>query len=153
MANPVQHNNDSDLVESLALWEVVKLTKDLGIINIHVEGDLLTVVKAINFAGIDRSHIGGITEAIKAELNLFTNSICSHMRRKGNSISHELVRLATMINEPMNWVGDIYPPRRYLVAAEAPSGEPLAVDFRLGNQCSGSPDFEFFTLPPITVLP
>ncbi|KAL6962164.1 hypothetical protein U1Q18_037118 [Sarracenia purpurea var. burkii] len=60
MANPVQHNNDSDLVESLALWKAVKLAKDLGIKNIHVEGDSLTVVKAINSAGIDRSHIGGV---------------------------------------------------------------------------------------------
>ncbi|KAL6997309.1 hypothetical protein U1Q18_007435, partial [Sarracenia purpurea var. burkii] len=117
IAYPVQYNNDSDLVESLALWKAVTLAKDLGIRNIHVEGDSLTTIKAINSAEIDRSHIGGITEAIKAELNLFTSSVCSHIRRISNSIANELARLATSINDPKTWVGDIHPPFALLTGA------------------------------------
>ncbi|KAL7000921.1 hypothetical protein U1Q18_002073 [Sarracenia purpurea var. burkii] len=97
MAEPTQRSIDSDLVECLALWKAVTFTRDLGIQNIHIEGDSLTVIKEINSTGEDRSYLGGIMEAIKAELALFSSSKSSHIHRNGNSVAHELVRLATYI--------------------------------------------------------
>ncbi|KAL6989330.1 hypothetical protein U1Q18_015080 [Sarracenia purpurea var. burkii] len=67
----------------------------------------------------DRSHIGGIKKAIKAELALFSSSTCSHIRRRGNMVAHELASLATSIGESRKWYSDIYPPLRHLVATEA----------------------------------
>ncbi|KAL6976934.1 hypothetical protein U1Q18_025721 [Sarracenia purpurea var. burkii] len=94
--------------------------RDLGIQKIHVEGDSLTVINAVNSEGVDRSLIGSITEAIKAELALFSSTICTHIRRNGNSVAHGLARLATSGIEPRKWMGDIHPPLRHLVEAEAP---------------------------------
>ncbi|KAL6989956.1 hypothetical protein U1Q18_015708 [Sarracenia purpurea var. burkii] len=99
---------------------LVRLARDLGIQHVHFEADSLNVIKAINSTDVDRSHIGGIIEATKAKLALFTNSICSHIRRKGSSIAHELARLATLIGAPRTWLGDTHPPLRTLAAAEAP---------------------------------
>ncbi|KAL6979888.1 hypothetical protein U1Q18_021544 [Sarracenia purpurea var. burkii] len=121
MAEPIQRNNDCDLVECLALWKAIHFARELGIRHVHLEGDSLNVIKAINSMDVDRSHIGGIIEATKAEIALFTNSICSHIRRKGNSIAHALARLATSISAPRTWLGDTYPPIRKLAAEEAPT--------------------------------
>ncbi|KAL6990924.1 hypothetical protein U1Q18_009045 [Sarracenia purpurea var. burkii] len=77
-----------------------------------MEGDSLTVINAIKSDGDDRSYIGGVMEAAKAELALFSRLVCSHIRRKGNSIAHELARLATSINEARVWYGDIHSPLR-----------------------------------------
>ncbi|KAL6989979.1 hypothetical protein U1Q18_015731, partial [Sarracenia purpurea var. burkii] len=95
--------------------------RDLGIQHAHFEGDSLNVIKAINSSDVDRSHIGGIIDAAKAELAFFTKSTCSHIRRKGNSIAHELARFATLISAPRTWLGDTHPPIRSLAAAEAPN--------------------------------
>ncbi|KAL6997145.1 hypothetical protein U1Q18_007269 [Sarracenia purpurea var. burkii] len=67
MAEPIQRSMDSDLVECWALWKVMNFVRDLGIRNIHIEGDSLTVIKAIISAGEDRSYLGGIMKATKAE--------------------------------------------------------------------------------------
>ncbi|KAL6988425.1 hypothetical protein U1Q18_014175, partial [Sarracenia purpurea var. burkii] len=81
---------DCDLVECWALWKAILLARNLGIRNVHIEGDSLTVINAIKSDGEDRSYIGGIMEAAKTELALFSCSVVSHIRRKGNSIAHEL---------------------------------------------------------------
>ncbi|KAL6995976.1 hypothetical protein U1Q18_006114 [Sarracenia purpurea var. burkii] len=122
MAEPIRRNNDSDMVECWALWKAVRLARDIGIQHVHFEGDSLNVIKAINSKDVDRSHIGGIIEATKAELALFTKSMCSHIRMQGNSIAHELVRFATSSSASRTWLGDTHPSIRILATAEALNG-------------------------------
>ncbi|KAL7000668.1 hypothetical protein U1Q18_001821 [Sarracenia purpurea var. burkii] len=111
---------DSDVVECWAMWKGIILVKDLGIRNIHVEGDSLKVTNAINSPGEDKSVIGGIIESIKAEIALFHKSICSHVQRNGNSVAHALAKLATSLEEPIRWIGDIHPALKNLVTADIP---------------------------------
>ncbi|KAL6998450.1 hypothetical protein U1Q18_008577 [Sarracenia purpurea var. burkii] len=119
MAEPVQRSVDSDVVECWALWKAVLFVKDLGILKIHVEGDSLTVINAAKSMDEDRSHIGGIMEVTKAKLARFSSFICTHIRRNGNKVAHELAKLAISIGELRIWHGDIHSPLRSLVAAEA----------------------------------
>ncbi|KAL6983472.1 hypothetical protein U1Q18_016858 [Sarracenia purpurea var. burkii] len=67
----------------------------------------------------DRSHIGGIIDVIKVELAQFSSSTCTHIRRNGNKVAHELAKLAISIGEQRTWHEDIHSPLRSLVAAEA----------------------------------
>ncbi|KAL6968459.1 hypothetical protein U1Q18_034262 [Sarracenia purpurea var. burkii] len=54
LAEPTQQSMDCDLVECRALWKAILFARDLGIRNIHVEGDSLTVINAVKSDDEDR---------------------------------------------------------------------------------------------------
>ncbi|KAL6980437.1 hypothetical protein U1Q18_022077 [Sarracenia purpurea var. burkii] len=101
MAEPILHSTGSDHIESWAMWKAVSLAKELAFQNIHIKGDALTVIKAINTTENNRSNIGGIIEGIKVELALFPKLICFTLEKMATR--WPLAKLATSLNEPMTW--------------------------------------------------
>ncbi|KAL6966495.1 hypothetical protein U1Q18_032275 [Sarracenia purpurea var. burkii] len=81
----------------------VELAKGLNVNNLHLEGDSLSVINAINSTAEDFSSSGAIIEEIKSQLRGFRNSICTHIQRMGNSVVHALSRLAISMGKPCTW--------------------------------------------------
>ncbi|KAL6191125.1 hypothetical protein ACLB2K_037517 [Fragaria x ananassa] len=54
------------IIEALALWYGMKLSKQVGVSKLTIVGDVVNVIHAIGQSGLDLSDIGGVMDAIRS---------------------------------------------------------------------------------------
>ncbi|KAL6972056.1 hypothetical protein U1Q18_031740 [Sarracenia purpurea var. burkii] len=81
-------------MEAKATLRVISLALNLGLSRVHLEGDALLIIQAINCQSEDISYIGGIIGSIKKIANLFQAFVCTQVRREANSVAHDLAQKA-----------------------------------------------------------
>ncbi|KAL7002934.1 hypothetical protein U1Q18_004092 [Sarracenia purpurea var. burkii] len=90
-------NGDVDCSEALAASNGISFSKELGLMNVIVEGDSLSVIEGIRKESSQVTSFGNIVQAIKDEILPFRSFSTSHVGRQGNLVAHGLVRLAKVV--------------------------------------------------------
>ncbi|KAL6992130.1 hypothetical protein U1Q18_010238 [Sarracenia purpurea var. burkii] len=86
-----------ETTEARAALRAVEEASRMGLSKVHLEGDALSIIKAINNPKRDMSFIGGLIEAIKTLVKIFQEFRCSHVKREGNSVAHSLAQKALLL--------------------------------------------------------
>ncbi|GFZ09373.1 hypothetical protein Acr_20g0011810 [Actinidia rufa] len=87
-----------DHIEALGALHAVQFLQDLEPRDIHIEGDSLTIVNAINSTNQDLSNVGKLIEDIRMRPSDFIARKCSLVRRHGNrGAAHMLARRACRV--------------------------------------------------------
>jgi ribonuclease HI len=76
--------------EALAVLAAFQFCRELGIQQVHFEGDAKGVVDAIRSEEVDRGWMGHVIEDIKGELRDFENTLISFVKRDENRVAHVL---------------------------------------------------------------
>ena len=83
-----------EAIEAISVWRAVLLAIELGFQQCVVEGDSGIVFKALSREGSDRSGFGHIIKDCKSIMGLLKTYSFSNVKRKGNGVTHALVRRA-----------------------------------------------------------
>ena len=94
-------------LETLATSESLQFTADLSLNDVILEGDSEIVINALNANSYSLSSFGLFSQDFKCFANLFHCIRFSHFRREGNSIAHNLVRLARHVIGFQVWMEDV----------------------------------------------
>ncbi|KAK8545753.1 hypothetical protein V6N12_026575 [Hibiscus sabdariffa] len=115
----IPHSNvpDSFVAEALACQQAVLLAMDVGLSNVIIEGDSLTVIKKINAGSHDRSVIAPIIVDIKELAKNFSAISFRFVRREANKVVHALARECRSCQTPYYWLEEA--PMEATTAAEA----------------------------------
>ena len=79
-------------VEAAVARRTILFAKDLNLSSIILEGDSEIITRALQAEDQSLASYGNIIEEIKFHANSFSNFRVSHVKRKGNSVAHNLVR-------------------------------------------------------------
>ncbi|KAK8623516.1 hypothetical protein V6N13_118399 [Hibiscus sabdariffa] len=121
------HSNVSDafVAEALACLQAVHFAKDMGFLNVTIEGDSLSVCKKLNFSSQDRSLITPIISDIKELAVGFWDISFAWVRREANRTAHSLAREYRAASAPYYWIEEV--PPRTAAAAELDKRDLLSV--------------------------
>ncbi|XP_059442086.1 uncharacterized protein LOC132174450 [Corylus avellana] len=89
--------------EAMALFEGVRLCKDLGILSIIVEGDAQVVINAIQARDPTCSKFGQLVDDIRSLLRNFSRWQISYVSRNANNGAHKLAKEATKMIMDRFW--------------------------------------------------
>ncbi|KAL4379420.1 hypothetical protein GQ457_02G006440 [Hibiscus cannabinus] len=105
------HSNVSDafVAEALACLQAVHFAKDMGFLNVTIEGDSLSVCKKLNSSSQDRSLIAPIISDIKELAVGFWNISFACVRREANRTAHSLAREYRAASTPYYWIEEVPP--------------------------------------------
>lgn len=98
---------DSDCAEAYAATKAVELARDLGLTDIHLEGDSLRIVKALREEAEFMSEYGHILLQTVGVCKSFSRFHVSHVGRQGNGLAHGLARMARHQNYHQVWMEDL----------------------------------------------
>jgi ribonuclease HI len=90
--------------EAKAVLAAFQFCRELGIQQVHFEGDAKGVVDAIRSEAVDRGWMGHVIEDIKQELRDFENTLISFVKRDGNRVAHVLARSAVKEGLNKTWL-------------------------------------------------
>jgi ribonuclease HI len=88
-------------------WGALRATEfcvEMGFFDIILEGDSLTVVKAIGDAEASMRPFGQIVEDIKEVLGSLRSWLICHVKRDANQAAHGLAKNATVTSMEQNWI-------------------------------------------------
>ena len=85
----------ASMAEALAAVHAVMLCKEMGYVNVTIEGDALQVIRAIATTDPCLSSYGHMIECIHRELRSLENVSFIHVIRGANTATHMLARMAT----------------------------------------------------------
>ncbi|XP_042939386.1 uncharacterized protein LOC122274411 [Carya illinoinensis] len=88
--------SDSTLAETMALWQAVELSNELGF-RVILEGDAQVMVQAINSEDEDFSLGGHIVEDVKVVLRERRAWKVQFTRREGNGVANSLAKKALLV--------------------------------------------------------
>ncbi|KAK8643999.1 hypothetical protein V6N13_013276 [Hibiscus sabdariffa] len=105
------HSNVSDafVAEALACLQAVHFAKDMGFLNVTIEGDSLSVCKKLNSGSHDRSLIAPIISDIKELAVGFRDISFACVRREANKTAHSLAREYRSTSTPYCWIEEVPP--------------------------------------------
>ncbi|KAL6993623.1 hypothetical protein U1Q18_011735 [Sarracenia purpurea var. burkii] len=83
-----------EITEAMGGYRALELVTSLGLKRANLEGDTLTVIRAINSLEDDLSYIGEITESSKKLGGGLEAFSCTHTRQTGNAVAHALASRA-----------------------------------------------------------
>ena len=92
-----------DEVEALACRKAISFALDLGVENVILEGDSMTIIQALNSDSSCASSYGHIIDDIRACALLFSSISFSHVKRQGNNVADSLAKLAKLSRCPCFW--------------------------------------------------
>ncbi|XP_028115293.1 uncharacterized protein LOC114313136 isoform X5 [Camellia sinensis] len=95
---------DSDCAEAYAATKAVELARDLGLSDIHLEGDSLRIVKVLREEAEFMSEYGHILLQTVGVCKSFSRFHVSHVGRQGNGLAHGLARMARHQNYHQVWM-------------------------------------------------
>ncbi|KAI8020717.1 hypothetical protein LOK49_LG03G03472 [Camellia lanceoleosa] len=101
-----------DFLEAEAALCAVRFARDLGLADVHLEGDSLTMVNAIiraNCADFELAGFGPIMMEIHQGSSFFRSFMVSHVHRTGNEVSHRLPRLDISSSGLSVWMEEVPP--------------------------------------------
>ena len=94
-------------VEALAALKAVTLACDLGFRKAILEGDSLSLIKALKSTEDSLSPIGLLVDDVKRVASSFERLVYSHVKRNGNRVAHSLVKNALCIPNFQVWMEDV----------------------------------------------
>jgi ribonuclease HI len=104
---PFPHSVEA--VEATAARAAVTLALDLGFKEVEVEGDSITIVKALSQSESHYTFYGHIINDIKFASQLLVSVKFMHVKRDGNKVAHSLARRARG-NQPFQvWLESVSP--------------------------------------------
>ncbi|KAL6186103.1 hypothetical protein ACLB2K_042225 [Fragaria x ananassa] len=89
------------IIEALALWYGLKLSKQVGVSKLTIVGDAINVIHAIGQSGLDLSDIGGVMDAVRSLKSEFEWISWKHVRKRKNQIAHTLARRALKMDQAL----------------------------------------------------
>ena len=95
LSRTVDARMDLMTAEATAALHAVELCRDVGVQDLFLEGDSLTVVKAIASRGQTNHYFGQIIEDILLVLSSRRLWSVSHLKREANGVAHGLAKEAT----------------------------------------------------------
>ncbi|XP_042958143.1 uncharacterized protein LOC122293710 [Carya illinoinensis] len=98
--------SDSSLAETMALWQAVELSHELGFNRVILEGDAQVVISAVNSVDEDLSSGGHIVEDVKAVLRERRSWKIQFTRREGNEVAHLLAKKALLVEQDQIWIDE-----------------------------------------------
>lgn len=102
-ATQIVGRNDPEVLEALALREVLRWLKDRRRQNIVIDCDCATVVSAINSVTDSISAVGMIIQDCKPLLSTLNGVLVEFVRRSVNFATHYLTREANSVSELHIW--------------------------------------------------
>ena len=99
----------SNEIEALAAAKAVSFTAKIGITKAVLEGDSLTIMKALSSDHSSLAPFGLLIDDIKFSAKNFDQLLYSHVKKECNSIAHCLVRHAFNILDFLVWMEDVSP--------------------------------------------
>ena len=94
-------------VEALAALKAVTLACDLGFRKAILEGDSLSLIKALKSTEDSLSPIGLLVDDVKWVASSFEQLVYSHVKRNGNRVAHSLAKNALRIPNFQVWMEDV----------------------------------------------
>ncbi|XP_075640306.1 uncharacterized protein LOC142612059 [Castanea sativa] len=101
---------DSEEVEVLARRRAVEFAMEAGFMEIILEGDNATVMKAIMALSTNSSRLGFVYEDIYCIGRGLRDFSVSYVRRTANSVAHSLARFAKHLTSERIWLEESPPP-------------------------------------------
>ncbi|KAK6164642.1 hypothetical protein DH2020_001506 [Rehmannia glutinosa] len=95
-----------DIAEAIACREGLTLAKHLGLKSVVLETDSWTIHHKLRHNAHDLSYLGNILQDIKMILVYFDSFSSSFVKRSGNTVAHNLARLAFSLNIPETVIGE-----------------------------------------------
>jgi ribonuclease HI len=106
LSRTVNARMDPVIAEATAALHAVELCRDVGVQDLILEGDSLTVVKAIASRGQINHYFGQIIEDIQMVLRSRRSWGVSHAKREDNEAAHGLAKEATRCFSDKIWLED-----------------------------------------------
>ena len=91
------------VAESFAALEAIDLCRNVGLTQVHLEGDAKIIIDAVNCEEVDWSRLDHVVEDIKAELRCFNQWKMSFVNRGGNKATHSLAKFAVKNGVDIVW--------------------------------------------------
>jgi hypothetical protein len=91
--------SDPTVAKALALWKTVAVCIDLGVQRLHLEGDALEVVQALQHQGSCWSRYGHLIDDSRIRLDSIQEWRVSHAQREANEVTHNLAKAAIIIKK------------------------------------------------------
>ena len=96
-------------MEALAVAKAVSFAAEIGITKVVLEGDSLTIMKALSSDHSSLSSFGLMIDDDKFSAGNFDQLLYSHVKRECNSIALCLARYAFDISDFLMWMEDVPP--------------------------------------------
>jgi ribonuclease HI len=100
--------NEPSTAEAIALWKAVSFCVELGIPRLHMEGDSLEVVQALQQPESCWSRYGQLIDDTRSRLDSTQEWCISHTRREANEAAHQMAKAAIFQSLDCVWK-DSYP--------------------------------------------
>uniref|UniRef100_A0A5B7B6Y3 RNase H type-1 domain-containing protein n=1 Tax=Davidia involucrata TaxID=16924 RepID=A0A5B7B6Y3_DAVIN len=91
----------------MAILFGIEFVKEIGILDLVVEGACLSVVSAIANVEDDFSDLGHIVYEIKQCMRGFRSCVCRHVNRDANGVAHALAGYARDISSDIFWLEEL----------------------------------------------
>ena len=91
------------IAEELAIKRGLRTAIDLGLKDIEVQTDCLTIPTLLAGAPLPITECGAVLEDIKLQLSLFYSATIIHTSRKCNTVAHLLAKMALNFHAPAIW--------------------------------------------------
>ena len=96
-------------VEAMACRRAVTFALEVGIQDVTFEGDLLTVIQAINSGGASEAPYGNLIEDILVYVSSFSSVVFKHVKRPCNKVVDALAKKAKFGDVFQAWMEELPP--------------------------------------------
>ena len=96
-------------VEVAAARRAIMFAKELNLSSIILEGDSEIITRALQAEDQSLASYGNLIEEIKFHVDSFLNFRVSYVKRKGNSVAHNLARHARHVSGLVVWMEEVPP--------------------------------------------
>ena len=105
-------------IEALAAAKAVSFAAEIGITKAVLEGDSLTIMKALSSDHSSLAPFGLLIDDIKFSAKNFDQLLYSHVKGECNSVAHCLARHAFNISDFLVWMEDVSPQFSVVIQAD-----------------------------------
>ena len=103
---------DSEEAEMLACRKALEFAIDVGISDLIIEGDNVSVMRVVASNCLDGSRLGNVLEDIHCLASALRWCSVSCVKRTANSVAHSLARFARNVSDELVWIEDSPQPAR-----------------------------------------
>ncbi|XP_028119122.1 uncharacterized protein LOC114316623 [Camellia sinensis] len=107
LSEPIPQWMEIDCIEAIAAVKALDFAVGLGLTNIHLEGDSLTMVNAMREDGYLNASFGHFVEYAIDRSKQFSSFCVSHTRRSGNVMAHHLAQMAKKDPKKQVWMAGV----------------------------------------------
>ncbi|MBA0851447.1 hypothetical protein Goshw_019986 [Gossypium schwendimanii] len=112
---------DEGLAEATTCYQGLLFAKEMGFVEVEVEGDARVIIEKINQEENGRAYLDSVIADIKAFEKFFHQISFKHVRREANRVAHFIAREGYSRSENTFWMEDILAVVKELVVTEETS--------------------------------